>query len=248
MTGKPITFQMATHFLPRAALRFESLYATILNASQESHPVIHHYALNNVIEIMRLVEKPELKSRFLKEMMRIEHIVLKSTKPISHALQETIDRQIHLLTITAGNFCTDLLQDPFLQSVRNNQQAQQPDSELYVPQLLFWLEASPASRLKNIKNWIIHLKMLHDTVTAYLALLREIIQFDMIEMPNGFYQRYISPKITCHLVLLTMQKTKNIVPKIQFGHHGISIRLYHAATMQELSETACEFQLGICQI
>ncbi|WP_038838362.1 cell division protein ZapD, partial [Legionella pneumophila] len=70
-----ITFQLATHFLSRIALRLEYLFKTINEACNESHEVIHRFALKNIIEIAEIVEKPELKSRFIKELIRIEHVL-----------------------------------------------------------------------------------------------------------------------------------------------------------------------------
>ncbi len=52
-----ILFQLATHYLPKKALRLECLFLTIEQACTETHPIIHHYALNNIFEIMKLVEK-----------------------------------------------------------------------------------------------------------------------------------------------------------------------------------------------
>ena len=40
-----ITFEFATHYLPKVALRLERLFAAIEQACQENHPIIHHYAL-----------------------------------------------------------------------------------------------------------------------------------------------------------------------------------------------------------
>ena len=55
MQQDTIIFQMAAHFLPRVALRLESLYRTILEAYDDTHPIIHHYALNHVLEILKLM-------------------------------------------------------------------------------------------------------------------------------------------------------------------------------------------------
>ena len=51
MGDDTIIFQLATHYLPKIALRLECLFLTIEQACEESHPVIHHYALKNIIEI-----------------------------------------------------------------------------------------------------------------------------------------------------------------------------------------------------
>ena len=77
MYNDTITFQLATHFLSRIALRLEFLFKTINQACYESHEVIHRFALKHIIEIFDVIEKPELKSRFLKELIRIEHVLKK---------------------------------------------------------------------------------------------------------------------------------------------------------------------------
>jgi len=73
MSNTIITFELATHHLSRIALTIEQMYQTIEEASKETHPLIHRYALDNLADLLVIVEKPELKSRFLKELVRIEH-------------------------------------------------------------------------------------------------------------------------------------------------------------------------------
>ncbi len=104
MHNETIIFQLATHYLPRIALRLECLFLTIEQAYEETHPVIHHYALKNIIEIILLIEKPELKSRFLKEFMRIEHAINRSQTTISNALYADLFLQVQHLSHVVGRF------------------------------------------------------------------------------------------------------------------------------------------------
>src|SRR4051812_15811958 len=104
MSSDTITFQLATHYLSKAALRLECLLLTITQACQETHPVMHHYALKNIIEIIKLIEKPELKSRFLKELMRIEHTLKKVDHVISDTLYASLFVQVQFLTHAVGRF------------------------------------------------------------------------------------------------------------------------------------------------
>src|SRR5262245_40647969 len=138
-----ITFELATHFLPKIALRLECLYQTVNQACEEVHPVIHHSALKNLIEIICLVEKPELKSRFLKELMRIEHALIKTGARVSVELFGYLHIQIQNLAHAVGRFGGNLHLDPFLQSIRQAQQTQIYDCETHAPQLLLWLESEP---------------------------------------------------------------------------------------------------------
>lgn len=243
-----ITFQLATHFLPKIALRLECLHNTINQACEEVHPVIHHYALKNIIEIIKLIEKPELKSRFLKELMRIEHALNKSGTKISTELYDNLYTQIQILTHVVGRFGENIHNVPFLQSIMLAQPPQTNDCEMHSPQLLLWLESNPALRQRDLAIWLNKLRALHTTVTLYLSLIRDTAQFDKIDMYNGFYQRQLPPKTSCHLILLRIDKTFGMVPRMQLGHHGLSLRLCEVSTMREVRETDAKLDLALCQL
>lgn len=248
MRGETITFQLATHYLPRIALRLEDLFLTIEEACQEAHPVIHHYALKNIIEITKLIEKPELKSRFLKEFMRIEHALNKSQAIISDALYANLFLQIQHLNHVAGRFGESIHNDPFLQSIRVTQATSQNDCELHSPQLLLWLESDARKRQADLAAWLQSLRTLYDTATVYLSLLRGTAEFEVIHMHNGFYQRSLPSRTSCHLILLRMDKSSGIVPRMQLGHHGFSLRLCDANSMHEIRPTDTKIELAICQL
>ncbi len=247
MCSDTITFQLATHFLPKIALRLECLYQTIAQAVEEEHPVIHHYALKNIIEIIKLIEKPELKSRFLKELMRIEHNLLKSNA-LSDELHNRLYTQVQLLTQVVGRFGEDIHTHPFLQSIRLTQASNYNECEMYSPQLLLWLESPRSSRQADLSIWLANLTSLQSTISLYLSLLRDSAEFNEITMLNGFYQRPLPPKTSCHLILLRMNKYMGIIPRMQLGHHGLSLRLCEVSTMREIHENNAKLDLAICQI
>ena len=238
-----ITFQLATHFLPKIALRLEYLYGTVNQACEENHPIIHHYALKNIIEIIRLIEKPELKSRFLKELIRIERILNKATSPVALELQNSFHNQIQLLSHTAGLFGEGIHHNPFLQSIRLTQSSHQNDHEMYSPQLLLWLAANSALRQRDLAVWLNHLRPLNSTVSVYMSLLRDTAEFKQINLLNGFYQCPLPPKTVCHLILLRIDKSLGIAPRMQLGHHGLSLRLFEAATMKEIREKLISYSI-----
>lgn len=248
MHDETITFQLATHHLTRVAVRLECLFLTIEQACEETHPVIHHYALKNTIEIIKLIEKPELKSRFLKELMRIEHRVNKANMSLSNMLYSRLLAQVQYLNHVAGRFGESIHNDLFLQSIRFSQAGDKSESELYSPQLLFWLENEPYQRQTDLQLWLKQLKSLNNTVHIYLSLLRNTAEFDQVSMLNGYYQCSLPSKTSCHLILLRMDKKCGFVPKMQLGHHGLSLRLCTANSMKEVKNQKTAIDLAICQL
>ena len=248
MYNNTITFQLATHFLSRIALRLEFLFKTINQACNESHEVIHRFALKNIIEIIDIVEKPELKSRFIKELIRIEHVLKKPNLLNNMILFDDLATQIHILNHVPGRFSNPVDEDDFLKTLRQIHHPNTKECEFNSPHLVLWFESDAYLRQKTISQWVHSLKDLEDTVRIYLSLLREATQYIPITAYNGFYQHNISPKSINHLILLKMDKSMEITPKLQLGHHSLTIRLYELTTAHEIRDKSVDMEIAFCQI
>jgi cell division protein ZapD len=45
-----------------------------------------------------------------------------------------------------------------------------------------------------------------------------------------------------------MDKSMGITPKLQLGHHGLTIRLYESATAYEIRDKTVDMEIAFCQI
>lgn len=248
MYNDTITFQLATHFLSRIALRLEFLFKTINQACNESHEVIHRFALKNIIELIEIIEKPELKSRFLKELIRIEHVLKKDNLLENTVIFDDLATQIQILSHVPGRFSNSIHDDEFLKTLRQIHHPNTKECEFNSPHLVLWFDSDPLLRQKAINQWVQCLKDLEYTVTIYLSLLREATQYIPITAYNGFYQHNISPKSVNHLILLKMDKLMGITPKLQLGHHSLTIRFYKLASAYEIRDTTVNMEIAFCQI
>lgn len=248
MHNNMITFQLATHVLSRIALRLEYLFKTINEACNESHEVIHRFALKNIIEIVEIIEKPELKSRFIKELIRIEHVLKKPNLLNNNELFDHLATQIHILNHVPGRFSNTIQDDEFLKILRQIHHPNTKECEFNSPHLVLWFDSDPLIRQKTISQWVTCLKDLEDTVKIYLSLLRSVTRYIPIRAYNGFYQYSISPNSMNHLILLRMDKTLRITPKIQLGHHSLTIRLYELITAHEIRDKTVDMEIAFCQI
>jgi cell division protein ZapD len=247
MQHDEIIFQLATHYLPKIALKLERLLSAVEQARLETHPIIHDYALKNIIEIIKLIEKPELKSRFIKELMRIEHVVNKSNIAIPNGIYAKLFVQIQLLTHMIGPFGEIIHHDPFLQSINSTQPRRVADYELESPKLLLWLENDASKRQQDLEGWLLNLQHLADTVHVYLSILRHSAIFQTITFSHGFYQQSLPSNIPCQLILLRMNKHLSLVPKIQLGHQNFSVKLFDAHA-KEVCDRKINLELAICQL
>lgn len=248
MPHDTIVFQLATGYLPKIALRLERLFLAVEQSCLETHPIIHHYALKNIIEIIKLIEKPELKSRFVKELIRVEHALPKAQVKISDQHYAKLYVQIQLLNHIAGRFGDEIHSNSFLQSIRIAQASHTNDCESHAPQLLLWLENDANLRKQDLSSWLKDLQLLFDTVSIYLALIRDTANYEQIELIHGFYQCSLPTKSPCHVILLKMNKDAELFPKMQIGHHGLTLRLCNAQTLQEIQGANAVLELAICQL
>lgn len=244
-----ITFQFATHYLPKKALHLECLFSSINAAHCENHPIIHHYALNNILSIIKFSEKPELKSRFLKELIRVEHILNKSQIILPDPIYAKLFVQIQVLSHLVGKLGGEIHQDVFLQSIQFIQPSHQADGELHAPQLLLWLEKPAIERQHDLQSWAKYFQPLYDTIHIYLTILREMAVYETIKLTHGYFQRSLQTSMqntqnttASQLILLKIDKTKSIIPKVQFGHHGLTLRIINAKTMKE--HTSDDIDIG----
>lgn len=248
MYNNTITFQLATHFLSRIALRLEFLFKTIDQACHESHEAIHRFALKNIIEIIEIIEKPELKSRFIKELIRIEHVLKKPNEHTNMNQLDNLGTQIHILNHVPGRFSNSIHDDEFLRILRQIHHPNTKECEFNSPQLVLWFDSDPLLRQQAISQWLSCLRDLQDAVTIYLSLLREATHYIPITAYNGFYQHSLSPQNINHLILLRMNKSIASSPKLQLGHHSLTIRLYELATANEIRDKNIDMEIAFCQI
>ena len=243
-----ITFQLATHFLSRIALRLEFLFKIINQACNESHEVIHRYALKNIIELINIIEKPELKSRFIKELIRIEH-VLKRLTPINNLqLLDELETQIHILNNVPGRFSQPIHDDVFFKTLRQIYHPNTPECESNSPHLVLWFDLDPLTRQQTISQWLDYLKDLESTVIIYLSLLRNMTKYHCITACNGFYQHSFAPKTITHLILLKIHKSLRITPQLQLGHNNLTIRLYESASALAIHDRTIDMEIAFCQV
>lgn len=243
-----ITFQLATHFLSRIALRLEYLFKTLNQACNESHEVIHRFALKSIIEIIEIIEKPELKGRFLKELIRIEHVLKKSNILEDKLIFDNLATQIHILNHVPGCFSNSIHGDEFLKILRQIHHPNTKECEFNSPHLVLWLDSDPFLRKQTLTQWVDCLRDLEQTVTLYLSLLREATEYVPITAYNGFYQHTVSATSVNHLILLKMDKSLGITPKLQLGHHSLTIRLYELTTAHEIRDKIINMDIAFCQI
>ncbi len=249
MQTQEIIYQQSPQFLPKVSIRIENLLAYIHEGLHQSHPITHHYALKNIIELLKIVEKPELKSRYTKEFLRLEYTLSKvlpeQAPELWHRFKETsLDLQNRVNRISY-----EIFNDQFLQSMRLKIQDNWQECELQTPHLYRWLHQSSKSRKDSLKHWLGHLSDIENIIQVYLSVLRFFLVYEDITIHQSYYHQLINGHPTCQLIVLKIDSEIPAIPKIQIGNNSLSIYFNDPLLVEEISHLDdFNIQLGISRV
>jgi len=248
MQTQEIIYQHSPQFLPKISMKLENLLATIHEARHESHPIMHHYALKNLVEILKIIEKPELKSRLTKEFMRLNYILTKLESFEDNKLKEHFSIKTDELQSQSLRFCNLLQQDNFLQTLRLRSNDQWQDCELQPPLLYRWLHQKSSCRKNILSEWADDLKDLESVISIYLGTLRELTVYENIDIHQSFYHKPITSNPPCQLVMVKINSSLPIIPKFQIGSHSISIHFTDIHAENKASAPHFNMNIGLVRI
>jgi len=243
-----LIYQYPINYLAKVSLYLENLFSKLSIACNSNEEIIHHYALKSIIDIINLIEKPEIKSRYVKDLMRIEHLINQSQTVISDKSYARLFVQLQILGKINSRFGNSLYQDSFVQSMRFVFNSKD-ESEILNPQLIFWLNRDVAYRQNDISGWLENLLPVYNTVDTYLSILRETAEFCTIDLESGYFNKNITNKLTQHFIVIKMRKLDGVIPKVNLINNIISVRLCDAHSMQEVRGSEdFQIELAICQL
>ena len=233
--------------LVKCALKIESLLQHLQLASAESHPMLHQHALFSCSEIINLTNKPEFKSHFLKEFIRIMHIFDTLAPPRNSKLFEAISKHIQHLTHRAESFSFLLLKDPLIFSLHSSSVPNRKEVDYCSPKLLLWMHAPYEQRQNSFTRWMESLAPLVDLIRTYLTLLRSSSVFNHIQLQQDCYQCSIPKNGNCQLVTVPLAQEWQLIPNIQQGHQRLTVNLQNAFSTETKTLYPETIELGVCQ-
>jgi len=248
MQTQDIIYQHSPQFMPKIAIKLENLIGSIYEAKQETHPIIHLNALKNVIKVLNIVDKPELKSRLTKEFLRLSYILPESLKLSVPKLYDQFQVKTQELQTLTNRFGSKLNHDPFLQSLKLKTQDQWQECELQPPYLFHWLHQKPEFRQNMIHQWMNELSDFTAVIQNYLAILRHLVIYEKIDVKLGFFQKPIVNNPLCQLIVLKIPQEVHVVPKIQFSTHALSIYFAEALEFEKQAHRSFNIEIGIVRI
>ena len=236
----------------RNYLRIEHLLAQLKTGASVQNPALQIYFFEQLFTLMDLLDRLDLRTDLVKDLdVHERNLVHWSQHPNidTNALEQSLKLIIQLKgkLKEERKFGTALKDDKFLASIRQRFSIPGGTCSFDLPNLHYWLNRPQDDIHQSIKNWLLSLKLLEETVSVLLSFLRERGQFKPFEASNGFYQGVADDK--CGLMRIRCDSNQGYYPTFSGNKYRYAIRfmLFESAAGQSPSvENTVSFAMASC--
>lgn len=249
-----MTFEQPLNELTRLILRLEYLFSKIDANKVVGTPWTTKATLEALVHIIHLIDRPDLKSKFAKELQRqVNHLDKLSN-------QQNIDRKQLDKTIAdlqglfqyfnqSGTKVGQSLRSiEFLNNIRQHLMYPGGEAQFEMPAYQYWLGGNKNKQDKQIKDWLTELDMLRRTIDLLLKLLRNTGKTSIVTANNGFHQELLESNSHIKLVRMEVDPSLQVYPIVSAGKHRLVIRFYEGTHIQseEQVHSDIQFKLTCC--
>lgn len=224
-----VIYECPLNSLTKHALNFETLYKKLSNLTLKSSNNEFHFALKALIKLIALIDKPEIKSKYIQFYLKIEQKALNAIskkkynpdKLDSHLTN--IDQKLKILNKQASKFSIELLDEALLSTLYKKFINKGADEQQPSYFLQSWLNQLTENKLSDTSRWLSKLSVISEIILSKLTIIREFSIEQQYLIENGFIQLPIQNG--AHLIRLAIARESHAYPEFCVGHHGISVQL-----------------------
>lgn len=254
MPAEPIIYEQPINEHVRVCLRLEHLFNQFIHWMRGTNQWDSRAALAAMLEILNVLDRPDLKGKLVKELGRYATIVSRfaETPHIDRskltAIQDELEQTVHHLHGMQGRIAQPLRDNDFLTSIRQHLLNPGGGCSFDAPGYHQWLHQPPAERIAQLTLWFGSLKTIRNAIDLSLRLIRQSSAPDLHVAHEGFYQATLDAQAPCQLIRVALPHGSTVYPEISVGRHGLSIRFYTLNLHERSTQTKddVKFQLTCC--
>lgn len=256
MSLEPIIYEQPVNEHIRVCLRLEHLFNQGLQWLRGTSSWESRAAVTAILETLNVLDRPDLKARFVKELGRYSAILARfiETPHIDRnklaSIQGEVEHILHQLHGMQGRIAQGLRDNEFLNSIRPYLLNPGGGCNFEVPAYHFWLEQAAPERIAQLTHWFANFRVIQNAVNLTLRLIRQSSPAETREAHEGFYQASLDSQASCQLVRVAVSHGAGVYPEISVGRHGISIRFFLLSVGERPVQTRedIKFQLMSCML
>jgi len=239
----------------RTFLRIEFLFKRIDPILQHGNIAQHRDALTNLLTILSIFERSDLKQEIIKELERLTSTLSAlENKPgvdmgALNDLLEQLDQILDELHLKKSALGQSLRENEFLSSIRQRSTIAGGSCDFDLPAYHYWLEHSSSDAQKQqLLAWTEQLKSARSAIDIALKLLRSSTGFNEYSAQSGFYQQSLDNGQSHQLIRIKIAKDANCYPEISGGKHRFTVRFMKFDIEQRAKQVRedIEFSLSCC--
>jgi cell division protein ZapD len=226
---KYIVYEHPLNELMRVSLRIEYLLQQIdLKQHDLSQPQTIRMLMRWFVELLTLLDRPDLKPRLTKEFNRLIKKLTANHDFDTLIPSNTLDDLKRLATSylsQPGRVVDPFKSDTFLTSLRQALLSPAGDSPVDIPFYFNWLIQPLKFQETQIKTWLNELDEFKVTISLLLSLIRRVGKLNKILAQSGFHIQPLTSNQPLQLLRIALARTNNVYPDISAGKHRASLRL-----------------------
>ena len=238
----------------RTYLRLEHLFQRLGDLMTGESPLLHHYALVTLFEIMDVAARADLKSDVLRDLDKQKATLLgyRGNPAIQEVALERIiarlERNFTALNGMAGKAGQALADNEWLMAIRSRAGIPAGTCGFDLPAYYAWQHHPAKRRRQDIERWAATLAPLAEGVLLLLQLLRDTDVPYRVVAPNGQFQQTLPQGRSFQLLRLRIDPASGLVPEISGNRLMVSVRLMREDAEGRLqpSQEDAAFELTLC--
>ena len=227
-----ILYEQPLNEVIRASLRLEQLFMQLDYYMLDQGTASTPQTMSLIINILYLVDRPDLKSKLAKELnLQLASLMKLNQSPkIDHAKFQEITEQLQVhakhLIENSRKIGQRLREIELLNTLRLQLAHPGGASSFDMPLYHYWLNQPAEERQAILQDWVSEFTDIRAAISLLLTLVRQHSHSDIKHATNGFYQEMLDPQSQLRMICLTIAKEYAAFPEISVGRHFLSVRFF----------------------
>jgi len=238
MIENVITYEQPLNELIRVCLRLEQLFFQVDHQTQDHSIFGTRNMIALIINILQLLERPDLKAKLAKELSHQMQLLakLEKTPEIDHVklskLLKQLDELSRCFIESSGRIGQNLREIELLNNLRLHLATPGGGCSFDIPVYHYWLQQPVEKRTEIIKAWLAEFTNIRLANQLILQLVREESKTQQKVASNGFHQELLDPQTNLRLIRVMVPNNISAYPEISLGRHFLSIRFYSPTILE----------------
>ena len=240
----------------RLCLRLEHLFRQIDYYMQRESTWDTRAALNAILEILGVIERPDLKNKLgqiLNQYITAFSALAKSEDIDKKLLATTLtqlNKAMHEVHANQSKVGQELRSNEFLNAILQRLSTPAGTCAFSIPFYHLWLHQPANIRLKNLTLWLGPLEALRNIINLILKITRDSVQVENLIAKGGFYQASLDPNLAYQMIGIEIPVKEKLYPEISVGRYRLTIHFFELSTKKRACQTAedVSFRLSYCRV